>query len=114
MKERWKWVKGCRGKYTVSTKGRLRSVARFRLSRGGCVAPLPGRFLKQAVEDFYCSVVLCKNAKTKKIGVHRLVGLTFIPNPLNKPEINHIDCNPSNNNIDILNGSRIRKMWIML
>ena len=29
--------------------------------------------------------------------IHRLVGLAFIPNPFNKPEINHIDCNKLNN-----------------
>ena len=34
--------------------------------------------------------------------MHRAVGFTFIPNPENKPFINHIDCNKLNNNIENL------------
>lgn len=36
------------------------------------------------------------------IRIHRLVALYFIPNPENKPYINHIDCNPSNNHVSNL------------
>ncbi len=38
----------------------------------------------------------------KNMLVHRLVGEAFIPNPENKPDINHIDGDPSNNHIDNL------------
>lgn len=40
--------------------------------------------------------------KSVKWYIHRLVGFHFIPNPLNKPQINHKDGNPSNNNINNL------------
>ena len=50
----------------------------------------------------YLSVYLCHNGKIDRVGVHRLVAQAFIPNPDNKPEVNHIDGNPSNNRVDNL------------
>ena len=43
-----------------------------------------------------------KNGKAKKHYVHRLVAKAFIPNPENKPNINHKDCNVKNNCVDNL------------
>lgn len=56
------------------------------------------RIIKPSETIFgYLCVKLRKNGKHKTFGVHRLVALTFIPNPLNKKEVNHIDHNPQNN-----------------
>jgi hypothetical protein len=46
----------------------------------------------------YLTVRLWKNRKEKVVTVHRLVGKYLVPNPLNKPCINHKDHNRHNNN----------------
>lgn len=42
--------------------------------------------------------------KMKRVGssIHRMVALTYIPNPDNKPEVNHIDCDKTNNCVENL------------
>lgn len=50
-------------------------------------------------KDGYLRVVLCENGKPHTKKVHRLVAETFIPNPCNKPEVNHIDGNKQNNRV---------------
>lgn len=45
---------------------------------------------------------LNKNGKRKACTVHRLVAITFLPNPLNKPMVNHKDGNKLNNEVDNL------------
>ena len=47
----------------------------------------------------YLFVELCKNNTSLKLYVHRLVAQTFIPNPNNKPQVNHIDGNKQNNRV---------------
>ena len=46
----------------------------------------------------YKQINLYKNGKVKMFKVHRLIGKAFLENPDNKPMIDHIDNNPSNNN----------------
>lgn len=45
----------------------------------------------------YSHLGLTKDGETKMFYVHRLVASAFIPNPENKPQVNHIDENKSNN-----------------
>jgi len=47
----------------------------------------------------YLLVCLCKNKIRKTFRIHRLVASAFIPNPENKSCVDHIDNNPSNNNL---------------
>jgi hypothetical protein len=67
---------------------------------------LKGRELKQEVtksnKTNYRRVTLSKDGKTKRFLVHRLVAEHFIPNPTNKPFINHIDNNGENNEVSNL------------
>ena len=51
----------------------------------------------------YIHVRLCINEKLRKRhNVHRLVAIAFIPNPLNYPEVDHINTNPSDNEVSNL------------
>ena len=47
----------------------------------------------------YKQINLCKNGKQKFFLIHRLVGIAFLENPDNKQKVDHIDNNPSNNNV---------------
>lgn len=47
----------------------------------------------------YPQVCLCKNSKSKKFRIHRLLANAYIPNPLIKPCVNHIDGNRENNSL---------------
>ena len=72
------------------------------VSNTGLVRNKRGVILKPISNGGYIKIDLCKNGKATKMLVHRLVSLAFIPNPDNKPEIDHIDFNPSNNNANNL------------
>ena len=50
----------------------------------------------------YLHVRLHKDGKRKMMKIHRLIALHYIPNPENKPEIDHIDNNRQNNDISNL------------
>jgi len=61
------------------------------------------RLLKGFNRNGYLQVTLKReNGKNQPMLVHRLVALTFIPNPENKPYVDHIDGGRRNNNVDNL------------
>ena len=60
-------------------------------------------------KDGYKIVRLYYKNKAKCEKVHRLVAITFIPNPLNKPQVNHKDGNKSNNHISNLEWSTAKE-----
>lgn len=89
MEELWKDIEGFEGLYQVSNLGNVKSLKRNIILKPGIVA------YKKTKENGYYIV----NLKSKPFYIHRLVAEAFIPNPENKPQINHIDCNKRNNNV---------------
>lgn len=107
--EIWKDIKGYEGKYQVSSFGRVRSLGRtiFKRNKYGNISGFnfPGKIRKLSVwgNGGYLSIALdCKKVTFKNFLVHRLVAQAFIDNPLNLPEVNHIDANRINNHVENL------------
>lgn len=63
---------------------------------------ITNKLLKLSIQQGYYHVNLSINKKSKRFRVHRLVAEAFIPNPENKPYVNHIDGCRSNNNVNNL------------
>ena len=93
--EIWKPIKDFEGYYEVSNIGRVRSLNYKRTGKE--------KILKN-IEDYkgYLEVGLTKNGKRKQFKVHRLVAEAFIPNPENKPCIDHINTVKSDNRVENL------------
>ena len=72
-------------------------------------------YLKEVLNDGYYSIGLRKDGKRFKAKIHRLIAQAFIPNPENKPFVNHIDGNKQNNcieNLEWVTGSEnVRHAW---
>lgn len=102
MEEIWKDIEGYEGIYQVSNLGRVKSFdTKDKLGR-----IRTGRVLKPLKHTLgYLNIGLYKNNTVSKKLIHRLVAQSFIPNPENKPEINHIDEDKTNNNINNLEWS---------
>ena len=49
------------------------------------------RVLKPYINHGYLQITLSNNGKQKKMSIHRLVAIHYIPNPENKPCVDHID-----------------------
>lgn len=105
--EIWKDIPGYEGLYQVSNLGRVRSLDKsieIQTKRDGkTLKPFKsfckGKVLKPSINpDGYAIVQLHNEEKVWYARVHRLVAMAFIPNPENKPCINHLD-NTRDNNI---------------
>lgn len=83
----WKKVEGF-SSYKISTNGGIYSIISKKLLTS--YSSLSGRRSITLVND---------QGEQKKMYIHRLVALAYLPNPNNYPVINHIDGNPANNKV---------------
>ena len=88
--ETWKDIPGTDGEYKISNYGKVMTVKTRRI-------------LSPAIDERgYERVCLFKKDRSRRYKVHRLVAITFIPNPDDKKQVNHKDGNKRNNCVDNL------------
>lgn len=78
--------------YEASTHGRIRALFRSNLHPGCIRKP-------NVTPEGYGYLTLTEDRKVYTKKVHRLVAMAWIPNPENKPQVRHLDGNPSNNHV---------------
>jgi len=111
--ENWENIKDFEGKYQASSYGRIRSLNHV-VDFGKNKRTVKGRTLKfNTHKAGYLYVVV-----GKKKTVHRIIASTFIPNPDNLPQINHLDGNKANNNVNNLEwttakGNSFHKYYVL-
>lgn len=100
--EEWKPVVGWEELYAVSNLGRVAFLHRF-VSNGVSVREIHFKLCKQTIVRYgYTVVHLWRNNKGHRRLVHRLVAEAFIPNPENKPEVDHINTITNDNRVENL------------
>ena len=96
--EQWLSIYGYEDTYMISDLGRVKSLSGLLTTKVGVVKPRRLRIMSQTIKsNGYLSIMFSVNSNQKRFHVHRLVAIAFIPNPENKPEVNHKDCDKKNN-----------------
>lgn len=89
--------------YMVSSFGRVVSLERNLTRKNGTTFKVSYKVLKpnKGVHNgiSYYYICLRKPGTRMVIAIHRLVAQSFIPNPHNYPEVDHVDRNGLNNNV---------------
>lgn len=106
MERKWKEVDGFPG-YFISTHGEVKSPDRMLPTTDSVgvkrIRRHKGRYLRPFTDHAgYLRVDLKEDDKRKNSLVHRLVALAFIPNPENKPCVNHLDGDKKNPHVQNL------------
>ena len=92
--EEWKDIEDFEGLYQVSNLGNVKSLPRRTTS---------GRILKIYTDvNMYSVIALCKDGKSKNTKVHLIVAKHFVENPENKPFIDHINQDKTDNRAENL------------
>lgn len=100
MTEVWKPVRGYEGLYEVSNLGKVKALRKM---SGTCYRKEKELSLNRLSVDGYVRISLSNGVdKPYETKMHRIVAEHFVPNPLEKETVNHIDGDKLNNRADNL------------
>lgn len=94
--ERWTEIKGYEGLYLISDHGRIKSLPKLIEYSNGRIHHYDEKILKLNFSNGYRTISLVKEKQKVTHMAHILVGLHYVPNPENKPFLNHLDGDRSN------------------
>ena len=93
--EEWKEISNFEGRYVISTSGIIKAVSYLKSGRnrsGTFQFYTKERLIRIRINhDGYLVVELSLNGKRRSVSVHRLLAETFLKNPHNLPQVNHIN-----------------------
>ncbi len=99
MKEKWKSIAGFEDIAKVSNTGKIKYFPRKWKTGLGTTRSHKGIITIGNFNSGYYRVNFIRDKTMNTMAVHRLVAAAFNPNPLNLPEVNHLDGNKLNNQI---------------
>src|SRR6478736_3840970 len=101
---KFKDIVGYEGLYEISENGVVKTYPKYVNSKANSRALKKAKIMKKKInQDGYESIALVDNNGVRKTHlVHRLVALTYIPNPIALPQVNHKNNIKTDNRVDNL------------
>lgn len=100
MNELFVDIKGYEGFYQISNLGTVKSLEHSIIRSNGVKQTVKERIIKPSLgKNGYYTISLWRNGKGKGFQIHRLIAEHFIPNPENKPYIDHINTDRTDNTV---------------
>lgn len=109
LDEKWIDIENYEGIYKISNYGRVKSLSRILFNGKGLFKTKDKILSPKFGNNGYYSFYLSKEKKTTSYLAHRLIAKAFIPNPENKPTVNHKDLDRANNCISNLEWNTYRE-----